>query len=84
MGGLKNFGSFQTKRTRFLVKMVKHVLPFFMPTKSCYLVLSGKVNVKTNSGDSSLLGPGDVFGLEELIQDELAPEGSSKFRVKVR
>ena len=49
-----------------------------------YLVLSGKVSVKTNSGDSSLLGPGDVFGLEELIQDELAPQGSSKFKEKVR
>ena len=49
-----------------------------------YLILSGKVNFKTRMGESSLLGPGDVFGLEELIQDELAPEGSPKFKKRIR
>ena len=45
-----------------------------------YLILSGKVNVKNSRGESTLLSAGEVFGLEELIQDELAPEGSPKFR----
>lgn len=42
-----------------------------------YVLLKGKINVRGPKG-STILGPGDCFGMKELLIDELMPDDSKK------